>query len=414
VNRPLMNRPLRIVAVSLLALAAWQIAAPASLAQSPPPLLPPPPQPVAPVAPLPAEPTAGPAAALTTPAMSGPLAANPNPVTIDTGQFGNLYVTGALTGMARFQTNPVTADGDRHARLDLTSGLASLQKNEGVLQFFVQAGGYSFPALGVPHVRFDRTTGNMFGPVPVAYATIAPTDALSIQIGKLPTLIGAEYGFTFQNMNIERGLLWGQEPLISRGIQGNYTAGPLSLSVSWNDGFYSNSYNWMSGLASYEIDPANTIAVAGGGNFGRSPKSTFVTPLAQNNSRIVNLIYTYNAAPFIVTPYFQYTHVPGNAALGITSASTYGGAILANYSVTENINVAGRAEYITTSGSGDLLYGPGSSAASFTLTPTWQSGIFFARGEASVVRAFNTPGAFGRSGTAKTQARWLLEAGVIF
>jgi len=28
---------------------------------------------------------------------------------------------------------------------------------------------------------------------------------------KLPTLIGAEYTFTFENMNIERGLLWNQE-----------------------------------------------------------------------------------------------------------------------------------------------------------------------------------------------------------
>ena len=215
-------------------------------------------------------------------------------------------------------------------------------------------------------------------------------------------------------MNIERGLLWNHEPIISRGIQVNYALGPLTLSVSWNDGFYSNNYNWMSGLASYLIDKSNTIAVAGGGNFGQSSRSTFVTPQAQNNSRIFNLIYTYNSEPWTITPYFQYTNVPSNTALGLTSASTYGGAILANYKINDNVNVAGRAEYISSTGSGNVLYGPGSSAASFTVTPTWQDGIWFLRGEGSVVQVWDSPGAFGRDGTARTQARWLLETGVIF
>jgi hypothetical protein len=51
--------------------------------------------------------------------------------------------------------------------------------------------------------------------------------------------MGAEYTFTFENMNIERGLLWNQENAINRGIQVNQTIGK-SASLSWNDGFYSN------------------------------------------------------------------------------------------------------------------------------------------------------------------------------
>ncbi len=61
--------------------------------------------------------------------------------------------------------------------------------------------------------------------------------------GKLPTLIGAEYTFTFENMNIERGLLWNQENAVNRGVQANFTSGPVAVSVSWNDGFYPNRYN---------------------------------------------------------------------------------------------------------------------------------------------------------------------------
>ena len=41
-------------------------------------------------------------------------------------------------------------------------------------------------------------------------------------------------------MNIERGLLWNQENAVNRGIQANYSAGPVAISVSWNDGMLSN------------------------------------------------------------------------------------------------------------------------------------------------------------------------------
>jgi len=94
---------------------------------------------------------------------------------------------------------------------------------------------------------------------------------------------------------------------------------------------------------------------------------------------------------------------------------------LASYSINDNWSLAGRAEYISSSGSvangaANLLYGPGSDAWSLTLTPTWQQGIFFARGEASIVEASSTtPGfAFGKSGNQKTQGRLMLEGGVLF
>jgi len=291
-----------------------------------------------------------------------------------------------------------------------------VQKTDGVFQFYTQSGVYSFPTVGTPYFHVSKVTGNTFGGLAVGYAKLQPTEEVSVQVGKLPTLIGAEYAFTFQNMNIERGLLWNQEPIISRGVQGNYTSGPLTLSVSWNDGYYSNNYNWISGLASYTLNKENTIAVAAGGNFGQTSKGTFVTPVPQSNSRILNVIYTYNAEPWTITPYFQYTDVPTNAEIGVASAQTYGGAILANYKINDNVNVAGRAEYISTSGSGNLLYGPGSSAMSFTVTPTWQNGVFFVRGEASYVEAFSTTAGlvFGKSGNSRSQVRGVIEGGILF
>ena len=74
--------------------------------------------------------------------------------------------------------------------------------------------------------------------------------------------------------------------------------------------------------------------------------------LDNSTSEDLQLTYTYNAAPWTITPYFQFTNVPANAALGFgQDASTWGGAILANYSINDNWNLAGRGEYIGSSGS---------------------------------------------------------------
>src|ERR1700733_5697561 len=52
----------------------------------------------------PAAPTSN---AMTTPAMAGPITANPNPFSVDLGDWlGKTYITGELTGMVFGQTNP--------------------------------------------------------------------------------------------------------------------------------------------------------------------------------------------------------------------------------------------------------------------------------------------------------------------
>src|SRR6185503_4415236 len=111
---------------------------------------------------------------------------------------------------------------------------------------------------------------------------------------------------------------------------------------------------------------------------------TFATPV-QNNGSIYNVIYTFTKGPWIVQPYFQYTNIPTNAKIGIlTGANTKGGAILASYAFKHGFSLPVRWEYIASSGSVaqnsvNLMYGPGSSGTSFTVTPTFQQGGFFVR-----------------------------------
>jgi hypothetical protein len=375
---------------------------------------------------------------LPAPSTTPPLTTNTSPLSVDAGPLGKLYFGGAITGFGMYQDNrtPTTITegtfpnsgfaakiiGDHTWQADFTNAQAWAAKNDGFVQAFVEVGAYSFPALGATYVPAKTANEFTFGVMPVGYIKIVPSANFNIEAGKLPTLIGSEYGFTFQNMNINRGLLWSQEPLISRGVQANFTAGKVALSVSMNDGFYSSRYNWFSGLLTLTLTSADTLAFAGGTNLGSTDKSTYITPLNQNNSDILNVMYTHTKGAWTISPYFQYTHVPENYNLGILrSASTYGGALLTKYNFTPEFAVAARGEYESSTGlvggiQPSLLYGPGSKAWSLTLTPTYQKKIFFIRGEVAYTKLEDiTPGfGLGTSFDKTHQVRIAAEAGVLF
>lgn len=353
------------------------------------------------------------------PGMNGPLAANPKPAEFDAGPLGKLNVTGVLSGIAQTENHPFP--GEEKSVLDLTNGQVFVQKTSGIFQFFVQAGVYSLPDLGAAYVKSRTMTSNLYGPLPQAFIKIQPSADFSVLAGKLPTLIGAESTFTFENMNVERGLLWNQEPAVSRGVQANYSHGPVAFSLSINDGYYSKKFSWLSASLAYTINKQDTLTLVGGGNLSHIDHSSFQTPLAQNNSDIYNVIFTHTSGPWTIQPYVQYSRVHTAPELGLAHAETYGAALLAKYSFTPAFSLAGRVEYVTTTGSvakgsPNLLYGPGSRAGSITLTPTYQKGIFFLRGEVSHVATTHvTPGsALGVNGLDRTQNRALVEGGVLF
>ena len=354
---------------------------------------------------------------LPTPAIVGPLSGLP-PAMFDAGPFGKLAVTGFFSGMGLLQTNHVPGDDNKQA--DLSNGQIVIQKTDGVFQFYLQAGAYNIPDLGLPFVNTKNTISSLWGPLPQAFVKLQAGKNTSFLIGALPTLIGAEYTFSFENMNVERGLLWNQENAVNRGVQVNQTMGKFNASLSWNDGFYSNRYTWLWGSLAY-ANGHHALSFVGGGNLGQTAFQTFATPV-QNNGSIYNVIYTYTNGPWIVQPYFQYTDVPTNASIGIVKgASTKGGAILASYAFKHGFSLPVRWEYIASSGSAaensvNLMYGPGSTATSLTVTPTFQAGGFFVRGDAAWVHAGSfTPGAvFGPNGTDNNQFRVAGEIGFIF
>lgn len=356
-------------------------------------------------------------AALPTPAITGPLQAAP-PITINAGPLGKLSLNGALSGMGLMQTNPLAGDQSAHA--ELTNAQIFFQKTGGWAQFYVQAGAYNIPALGAAILSTQRTVSDLFGPVPVAYLKLVPGKDTSVLLGSLPAIMGAEGTFDFQNMNIERGLLWNQENSINRGVQINQTVGKLTASISWNDGYYSNRYSWISGSLTYASGP-HSLEFSAMGNLSETAFRTIATPV-QNNGSMYAVTYTYNKGKWIVQPYWQYGDVPANLKAGVANgASTQGGAILLNRTLSHGWSISGRGEYLATTGmagqnSVNLLYGPGSAAWSLTATPTWQKQRFFTRGDLAMVRATSiTAGdAFGKSGNNQNQFRGVLEIGLLF
>ncbi len=362
------------------------------------------------------------------PAISGPLAAT----IFDAGPLGNVYGTGVVSAFGQSQSHAVP--GDHASQLDVSNAQIFLNKPEGVWQYFLQFGSYSVPDLGVAYLRASKTVQATYGPLPQGYVKYAPNDNFSILTGNLPTLIGAEYTFSFENMNIERGLLWNQENAVNRGVQVNYTMGALALSYSRNDGFYSKEYSWNWLSATYTVDSANTVAFIASGNSKPTSVNTFVTPGLQNNEKLYNLIYTHTAGPWTFEPYLQYTSVPALPEFGFgapVSASTTGAALLMSYNFDSDSTPAGwrmagcslpvRLESISSSGSAasgapNLIYGAGSKAWSITVTPTYQNKIYFVRGELSYVGTKGTtPGlVFGPNGNDTSQSRTLFEFGLLF
>ena len=361
---------------------------------------------------------------LPNPILGGLLTFDHPPPTIDTGAFGKITIDGLLSGLGLVQSNPTA--GDENALLDLSSAQIFIQKTDGLAQFYVQAGAYAIPDLGAAYRHrndAESTWGNDFDALPEAYLKLAPTANFSIEAGKLPTLIGPENSFSFENYNIERGLLWNQTQSVSRGVQTNYTIGPVLINLSWNDGYYSDRFNAISGALTWTIDPASSLEIDGAANLGHAAANTIATPLAQNNSAIYDLVYTYKLGKLMLQPYLQYNHVAKDAAIGIPRATaSYSGAIIADYAFTQRFSLAARTEYIATTGHAssptvtNLLYGLGSGAFSLTLTPTYIYKQYFIRADAALVAITNlTAGAgFGQDGRSSSQVRGVLQAGIVF
>ena len=339
-------------------------------------------------------------------------------------------IGGDLTVYA-FHTNGVNATGaldipsgaDLPDRADLSNLLLNVSAGTGNLRANATVGEYSFPTLGTalnPDTQGGSNT-ELYTVLPVAALTYSFNSHVSVAAGKFAALLGQESPFTYQNLNVQRGLGWAIEPTISRGIQGSYTNGPWTLTLQENDAYYSGHNRAIEGLIGWAPSSNTNLqfaAIVPGANAGPNPT------VSVGNKSEYDLMFTRQIGKLQLLPYLLYVNSPASAGLGYKRAENATAAVLmGSWAFSTPFSIAFRYENVhngssatDTDPNADLVgYGPGSGAQTYTVTPT----LHFPNSNAVLRLEFSnvtlssfTPGiGFGPAGTGKSQTRIGFEFG---
>jgi len=313
---------------------------------------------------------------------------------------------------------------DQASRFNISNASVNVTRNTGFFRYGASVGMYSIPVVGLSGNKTLETNvnTNVYGPVPSLYVSLNPNDHTSLSIGKLATLIGQEYTYTYLNSNIQRGLVWNMETAVSRGVRFTTTEGKYTGALELNDGFYSGRYLGVEGsmtLAANANTTYQAVVVIPNASAPSNPTATIA------NKRLYNFMYTATRGNWTFAPYLLFVQSPQSSALGYTSnESAYGLVLAATYAFNPTWSLTGRIEDIANqSGTGDqspnadlVGYGPGSGAWSFTVSPTYRFKHFLLRGDLSdvSVRSAAPGSAFGATGSLRNQFRLVVESGFEF
>ncbi|MHB8591080.1 MAG: outer membrane beta-barrel protein [Vulcanimicrobiaceae bacterium] len=294
----------------------------------------------------------------------------------------------------------------------------------GRLRVSITAGTYDFPTVGqaIEQAAQPGANASLFSAVPLAEVRYAVGAHLGVAAGKLASLLGQESPFTYQNLNIERGLAWAMEPTISRGVRATYANKRFEAALEADDGYYSGHDRAVEWLVGYQTSSNARLQFAGilpGG--GAAPNPT----AAVANKAEYDLMYTREIGKLRLEPYLLLANSPASARLGYARDERARAVVLlGSYAFSRTLSLAVRYEDAENDSSpsdtgrnADLVgYGPGSSARSFTITPTVRIRrdvllrLEYSRvSVSSLARGLG----FGLRGTGTAQSRFGIEFGVV-
>jgi hypothetical protein len=369
-----------------------------------------------------------------TPSATPVQTATPVPQPSPTGTslaLGPLSIDGVVSGFSLF-TNNVNATGsldtptgaDLSNRTDISNALLIVNKSTGTLRYGFAAGAYNIPVVGFALNKTIQNGANtsLYGALPSVYVEYAPNSNFNLIAGKLATFTGQESTYTYENVNIQRGIIWNMETAVSRGLGANLSGPKFNAGLQVNDGYYSGNRLGVEGQISNTPNSALTMEFVWVIPNASAPANATASIA---NKQLYNPLLTYTTGRWTFWPYLLWVTSPASKALGYVSAEHAFGSVLGTtYALSPTWSLPLRIEYghngSTSADTGlnaNLLgYGPGSSAWTYTLTPTYRRGVFFARAEASEVTVSSAaPGiAFGTSGTLSDQFRVGAETGIQF
>jgi hypothetical protein len=375
-------------------------------------------------------------------AMNGPTS-----ITVDGGPVGSLSVSGGIDGYAFFQdpyethtpftpfSNAPTGFGSggffKEDGANIANTQIDIQKTSGIIQFNLEAattGGTT--ALGEPFSGEGLGGNRLLKPLYLAYVTIAPpNEPISVSVGEIGSVEGYEGTFDWGNPTQFTSDAWWVENSSSRGVQINYTFGPLAGSVSYGEGFPNNDgvFNFVQFIANYTIDANNVNSFFYGGTVGRTSYYTDANVglgSFYKNSQMFGDFYSYTNGNLNLIPEVQYVYAKADQkALQVKPTWNFAALVLADYNFgTSPYSLGGMAEYFASHTSvydADNWYlAPDADGIGLAAAPTWQYKDIFARANFGFVYLTNNKFAgvkdtpFGDNGRAEFQST--LEAGLLF
>jgi hypothetical protein len=304
---------------------------------------------------------------------------------------GTINVSGALTVYTIHSNNKTD---DKKTRYDVGSAIISLSKPAEPFGFTLIGGAYATPVVGSALSKTSEST-DLFSPIPVAYLEYSPMKGLSIQAGKLPTIIGYESAFTYQNSYIQRGLVWNMQPVINNGVRLTYSTDLFFVKLGVNDGFYtlSTTHPKPALEASLGLTPIKDVSIALNvilpDKDSRPNKTTGDLPAA--NKRELNLVASYTLDKLSLGADLLYVEAPRSNTAGVSEKAKASGVALHLSYDLKPFKLSGRIEYVkdnSDNGGIDLVgLGEGNKGWTFTVTPAYTKGPLFLRGELSYVKA---------------------------
>lgn len=357
-------------------------------------------------------------------AMSGPTA-----IQIDGGPLGALQLSGGIDGYGYYLSGTNSSEVSNGA--ELANGLVELQKSSGILQFTIEVGSNGGAiTVGAPgfgsNGHLAQTSINTFstGPLYAGYITVAPADLpVTFSAGQLGSLEGYESGIDWNNPSQLVTDIFYVQNSQSRGVEAAYTAGPLTATVEFGDGFDDGVFNFLQALVTYTINSTNTLNVYGAANLGTTGLNAVTyggTPVGTYGANYVNSdmiggYYSYTMGNLNVLPEAQYVYAKADNKIGLTkSSANFGAALFADYSFgTSPYSLGGWVEYADSTGDDFWFIAPHAEAVGASLAPTWQYKDLFARANVGGLYLLNTR-AYGSDGSGKGEFIGTLEAGLLF
>ncbi len=323
---------------------------------------------------------------------------------------GTINVSGALTVYTIHSNNKIDQD-EKKTRYDAGSAIISLSKSAEPFGFTLIGGAYATPVVGVRLLKTSEYT-EPFSPIPVAYLEYSPMKGLSIQAGKLPTIIGYESALTYLNNNIQRGLVWNMQPVINNGVRITYSTDLFSVKFGVNDGFYT--------LSTTDPKPALEASLGLTPIKDGSIALNVIVPHKDSatNNRELNLVASYTLDKLSLGADLLYVEAPKSDKAGVLEKAKASGVALHLSYDLKPFKLSGRVEYVkdkSDAGLGtqgiDLVgLGDGNKGLTFTVTPAYTHGPLFLRGELSYVKADKE----FTSNNKKDQIRIGVEVGFMF